>query len=68
MKVEYIKEKRRVIGLEFIIRENPQLKLDIKNLAGWGNPATVPGATAKEVTPPGKGGLFSGGRKAPVSG
>lgn len=31
-KVEYTKEKRRVVGLEFILREDPQLKFDIKNL------------------------------------
>jgi hypothetical protein len=66
--VEYSKEKRRVIGLEFVIRENPQLKLDIKNMAGWGSPATIPCATVEAGVPPGGGVLLNLGRKAPVSG
>lgn len=68
VKVEYAKEKRKVIGLEFIIRENPQLRLDIKTLAGWGDFATVPGATWKESASPDNGSLLNRGRKAPVSG
>jgi hypothetical protein len=52
-----------VIGFELIIRNNPQLKFDIKNLEGWGNCATVPGATGREGASPDKGGLFKRGRK-----
>lgn len=58
VKVEYTKEKRRVIGLQFLIRENPQLKFDIKNMAGQGNPAVIPGATGEEGSPPNKEALF----------
>lgn len=35
---EYTKEKRRVVGLRFIIKDNPQLKLDIKSMMSNGEP------------------------------
>jgi len=50
VEVEYIKERRRVIGLKFFISPNPQLKFDIESLADqvMNNHAAGPDASDAE--------------------
>lgn len=60
---EYTKDKRKVTGIRFIIRKNPQLKLNIIEL---GNPGAFSCATVQDVSPPDK--LFNMRREVPVNG
>lgn len=62
---EYTKDKRKVTGIRFIIRKNPQLKL---NMAGLGNHVTVSGAEAQNASPPGRRLISNMRRKASVDG
>jgi hypothetical protein len=62
---EYTKEKRKVTGLRFIIRKNPQLKL---NMAEPRNHVAVPGVTGQHGWFPGKNAIFRTRRMAPANG
>ena len=63
--IEYTKEKRKVTGIRFIIRKNPQLK---SGMAELGNQATVPVAAVQDASPPDKLLLFTVGREVSVNG